>query len=298
LERSFIVLSAIELIMRTYFDCYPCFLRQALNAARRASASDKQQYVVLLKVLELLKTIQPDQSPPEIGYQVHRIVRETVDCPDPYRETKERSKREALALYLQLKEWVDRHEDALNMALRISISGNMIDFGPREKIENLAAEVYQAVHQSIYIDDSAILRTRLADAEHILFLGDNAGETVFDRVLIETLSVPVIYAVKGSPILNDATMTDALAAGLNHTARLIDNGSDAAGTNLGLRSDEFRRIFDLAPVIIAKGQANYETLSEAGDKVFCLLQVKCPIIAGDIGAPVGSLVVRQGRVGS
>lgn len=279
--------------MRTYFDCYPCFLRQALSAARRAGATDEQQNTVLQNVLKLLQTMQPDQSPPEIGYQVHRIVRDTVDSKDPYREAKDRSTAEALALYPRLKELAAENDDPLNMALRISIAGNMIDFGPREQIDNLADDVYQAIDQSIFFDDSQILRARLEDADHLLFLADNAGETVFDRVLIETLSQPVIYAVKGGPILNDATKEDALAGGLDHCATLIDNGSDASGTNLSLCSDDFRRVYEDAPVIIAKGQANYETLSDAGDKVFCLLQVKCPIIAEDIGAPVGSLIVRQ-----
>ncbi len=279
--------------MKTYYDCYPCFLRQALSAARRAGATENQQYDVLQNVLALLQTIQPEQNPPEIAYHVHRIVRETVGNSDPYQAAKSRSTAEALALYPQLKQMVAKSDDPLDMALRISIAGNMIDFGPRDKIENLAAEVYQAIDQPIYLDDFKILRARLEVSDHLLFLADNAGETVFDRVLIEALSPPVIYVVKGGPVINDATKEDAVAAGLHQIATLIDTGADAPGTILPLCSAEFSAMYQDAPVIIAKGQANYETLSEAGAKVFCLLQVKCPIIADDIGAPVGSMIVRQ-----
>jgi damage-control phosphatase, subfamily I len=279
--------------MRTYFDCYPCFLRQALSAARRAGATESQQYDVLQNVLALLQIIQPEQNPPEIAHHVHRIVRETVGDADPYQAAKSKSTAEALALYPQLKQTVAENDDPLEIALRISIAGNIIDFGPRNKIENLAAEVYQAINQPIYLDDSKILRARLEEAEHLLFLADNAGETVFDRVLIESLSLPVIYAVKGGAILNDATIEDAVAAGLHQSATLINTGSDAPGTILPYCSAEFRDMFNEAPLVIAKGQANYETLSEAGEKVFCLLQVKCPIIGRDIDAPVGSMIVRQ-----
>jgi hypothetical protein len=127
----------------------------------------------------------------------------------------------------------------------------------------------------------------------VLYLGDNAGETVFDRVLIEALEPPVLYAVKGGPVLNDATLDDALAAGLETCATIIDNGSRAPGTVLDLCSAEFRGAFDAAPLVIAKGQANYETLSEAGPRVFCLLQAKCPVIAEDMRVPVGSTIVRR-----
>jgi uncharacterized protein with ATP-grasp and redox domains len=129
----------------------------------------------------------------------------------------------------------------------------------------------------------------------VLYLADNAGETVFDRLLIETLDVPVIYAVKGGPILNDATQEDALAAGIGRAAEVISSGADAPGTILSRCSGEFRQLYDRSELIIAKGQANYETLSEEGARVFFLLQVKCPVIARDVGTPVGSIVLRRGR---
>ena len=198
-----------------------------------------------------------------------------------------------MTLYPQLKELVTRSADPLDMALRISIAGNMIDFGVREQIYDLAGEVQEILSQPLYLDDTKALRGQLNNADFVLFLADNAGETVFDRVLIETLSLPVIYVVKGGPILNDAITADAVAAGLDQCATIINNGMDAPGTILSLCSDEFLQVFNRAHLVIAKGQANYETLSEAGAKVFCLLQVKCPVIAEDIGAPVGSISVRQ-----
>jgi uncharacterized protein with ATP-grasp and redox domains len=281
--------------MRTFFDCYPCFLRQALNASRRVGADETQQYTVMQKTVSLFQEIKPTTTPPEIAYQVHRIVRETVNSDDPYKKAKENSTKDALVLYPELKRLLAESDDPLDTAIRISIAGNIIDFGVIDHLEDLEEIVDKVIKQDYQIDDTKSLRKKLSRADQILFLADNAGETVFDRVLIESLPMEVIYAVKGGPILNDATIEDALAAGLDQCATLVSNGSNAPGTILHLCSDEFQQIFKLAPVVIAKGQANYETLSESDNKVFCLLQVKCPVIADDVGVPEGSIVVYQAQ---
>ncbi|MEA3340839.1 MAG: ARMT1-like domain-containing protein [Chloroflexota bacterium] len=282
--------------MKTYLDCYACFLRQALAAARLAEASETQQKAVLDRVLDLLKRIDLASTPPEIGDRVHRIVRQEVESGDPYRAVKEASTRQALALYPRLKALVAEADDPLDAAVRLSIAGNIIDFGPEQEYD-LWGTVERVLAQSFAIDDRVAFREALDRVDRVLYLADNAGETVFDRLLIETLRVPVIYVVKGGPTLNDATRADAEAAGLDQVATIVDNGVDAMGTILNRCSDDFCRLYNEAEMVIAKGQANYETLSDEGPKVFFLLQVKCPIIARDVGVPVGSIVLKQG-VGS
>ena len=279
--------------MQTYLDCYPCFLRQALSAARWAGADEEQQSEVMGHVLSYLQEIAPQTNPPQIAYHIHQIVRQTISVNDPYRDAKADSTRQALFLYLRLKELVAKSKDPLDSAIRISIAGNIIDFGYKDQLGDLWETVQSVLGRKYAIDHTRELRARLARADHLLYLADNAGETVFDRVLIEELKLPVTYAVKGGPVLNDATMEDALSAGLDRCATLFSNGSQAPGTIPALCSDGFHQAFQDAPLIIAKGQANYETLSEAGERVFCLLQVKCPVIAADVGVPTGSIVVRQ-----
>ena len=280
--------------MKIYLDCYPCFLRQALSAARLAGGDAVQQREIVQQTLALLQGLKPGATPPEIARKVHAMVRSHISAADPYQEVKSAGTRAALALYPRLKTVIDESVDPLGTALRISIAGNIMDFGVADRHDDLWQTVERVLAQPMAIDHEHRLRERLSEADHLLFLADNAGETVFDRLLIEVMPVPVIYAVKGSPTLNDATMQDALDAGLEGVARLVDNGSDAPGTILSLCSDAFVDLYRAAPLVIAKGQANYETLSEAGPKVFCLLQVKCPVIAEDIGAPTGSVVIRQG----
>ena len=280
--------------MRTYLECYPCFLRQALDGARLAGADEQQQRDILERVLDLLKSAPLTLVPPAIGQRVHGIVRDETGVPDPYQAVKERSTREALALYPWLRGIVAEADDGLETAVRLSIAGNIIDMGPNPTYD-LRDEVKRVLKEPLAIDDSGALGDSLRDARTVLYLADNAGETVFDRVLIEAIEARVIYAVKGHPIINDATAEDARAAGVGQVAEVMNNGSDSPGTLLEGCSDEFRRTYQEAEIIIAKGQANYETLGEEGSRIFFLLQTKCPVIARDVGKPVGSLIVHQGQ---
>jgi damage-control phosphatase, subfamily I len=279
--------------LKIYLDCYPCFLGQALRAARLSGADETQQYTIMQHTLSLLQNLPVGANPPEIGYQFNQIVRDMVNTQDPYLEIKRTSTQQALALYPKLKALVQQNEDPLATAIRISIAGNIIDFAVSDQIADLWETVERVVQQPYAVDDTAQLKAALATADHVLYLADNAGETVFDRVLIEALPIPVVYVVKGNPIVNDAILQDALEAGIDRCATIINNGAQAVGTILSLCSESFRTQFDHAPLVIAKGQANFETLSDAGTNVFCLLQVKCPMIGLHLDVPVGSIIARQ-----
>ena len=278
--------------MKTYLDCYPCFLRQALSAARRADASDDQQRQILLKTMEELASLSADATPPQMASCIHRQVRQQTNISDPYRQAKDDATQQALALYPRLKELVSHSSEPLETALRIAIAGNIIDLGVAESYD-LEATLERVLRQNLAINDIEALRTALMEHRSILYLADNAGETVFDRVLIETLDQSVTYVVKASPIINDATREDAIAAGIDRVAEIIDNGSDAPGTLLDQCSKPFRDRFSLAKLIIAKGQANYESLSDNPAPIFSLLQAKCSVIARNLGVDEGSIILKQ-----
>jgi uncharacterized protein with ATP-grasp and redox domains len=279
--------------MRTYLDCYPCFLRQALEAARWLRADEAAQKVLVDRVLDQLGEIELASTPPQIGDRVHRLVRETLGDGDPYRAFKREATRHALALLPRLEALVAESADPLETAIRLSIAGNIIDAGVSQRYD-LWKTVERVLAQPFAIGELAGLRSALAGAASVLYLADNAGETVFDRLLVPLLGRPVVYAVKGGPILNDATLEDARSAGLEPAAQLLSTGSDAPGTVLERCSEEFREAYRQSELVIAKGQANYETLSEEGPKVFFLLQAKCPIVARDLGVEVGSIVLCRG----
>jgi len=280
--------------MKMYLDCYPCLLRQALEVTRLGGADETQQQVVLHRVLDVLKDVSPTSTPPEIGDLAYHVVSEEIDLAKLFQRVKEAATQQALALYPRLKALVAEADDPFDRAVRLAIAGNIIEPPPRGEYD-LSGTVERVLDQPFAVDDSAALREALANAEVVLYLADNAGETVFDRVLIETLDVPVTYAVKGGPVANDATVDDATAAGLHEVAEVLSTGSDSLGTILHRCSDDFRRRYDEAQVIIAKGQSNYETLSSEGERMFFLMQTKCSVIAQDVGVPTGSIVLKQGQ---
>lgn len=283
---------AIIISMRTYFDCYPCLLRQSLEAARMAGASDDQVKTILHQTMDLLQAMPDGATPPEIGSEVHRLVRRLTGVEDPYREVKQAATDHALTLLPKLRALIDISDDPRDTSLRLSIAGNIIDFGPNPDYD-LWEVVERLLREDFAIDDTQSLWTRLSKSESILFLADNAGETVFDRLFIETLNLPITYVVRGGPTLNDATVEDAKAAGIDRVAEILDNGARVPGTVLSECSEAFRERFWEADLILAKGMGNYETLSDVEAPVFFLMQVKCPVIGEDVGAPAGRAVVKQ-----
>ena len=255
-----------------------------------AGATVEQERLVMRETLKILLNLPEGATPPEIGTQVHALVRELTGNQDPYRQVKKDSTRKALALLPKLRQLVAEAEDPFEEAVRISIAGNIIDFGPNPDYD-LWEVVERVRHQTLAINKLAELRASIAAAQSILYLGDNAGETVFDRVLIEILNKPVTYVVRGGPVLNDATLEDALEVGLDEVAEIIDNGARVPGTALSACSPAFQARFRSAELILAKGMGNYETLSTVDAPIFFLLQVKCPVIGKDLGVPDRSVVV-------
>lgn len=279
--------------MRVYLDCYECFIRQVLRAGKMVNASEETQSTALQQVLLLMQNIPAGSNPAEISSEVQRIIFKVVTHRDHFLDIKRSSTQQALALYPRLKKMVNENDNPLALAIRLSIAGNVIDYGVSEQIPDLWEAVEHAIRQPFALDDTDNFYDHLAKADHILYLADNVGETVFDRLLIEVLPVPVIYVVKSGPMVNDAMYEDAVAAGIDSCARIITSGAQVVGTVLSKSSLEFIEQFKTAPLIISKGQANYETLSESDSKIFCFFQVKCPIIGRHLSSPVGSLIVKQ-----
>jgi len=278
--------------MKIYLDCYPCFFQQALNVTRMITSDEEMAHQVLLEVNALLPKITGDITPPEIGREVYRIVSRLTGVKDPYREIKEKCTQQALALYPSLKERVRSADDRLRRAIRIAIAGNVIDFGSNMPFD-MENDLESIIIQRFAIDNYDAFTAALTRAKDVLYIADNAGETVFDRVLIEELGKPVTYVVREHPIINDAVREDAIAAGLDKVADIISSGADAPGNILHLCSDEFLKIYEASDFIISKGQGNYEGLSGENRPIFFLLKAKCSVIAKHIGVEQGSIILKH-----
>ena len=281
--------------MRTYLECVPCFVRQALDAARMTTDDEFLQEKVLRRVLREASEMDLRLSPPAMGQKIHRLIRELTGDPDPYRAAKEWTNRLALALYPLIRDRVRAAADPLEMAVRMAIAGNIIDFGvdSRFREEAFHRTMDRAATAPLQGDVRAFAR-EAKTATSILYLADNAGEIVFDRILIETLGPErVTVVVRGEPVLNDALRGDAEATGLADMVEIVENGSDAPGTILEDCSQTMRSRFSAAGMVIAKGQGNYETLSDPPRPVWCILIAKCEVIARHLGCEPGSLVLQR-----
>jgi len=278
--------------MRTYLDCIPCFFKQALKAARIAGANEDIQKKVLDRLASEVPNFSLSSSPPEMGRIIYRLVKEVTEEEDPFRKVKEKYNRIALNMYPDLKDKVAHSGDKLLAAIRLAVAGNVIDFGVDSSFI-LKKEIRDAFKKDFAVFDYQEFKEILKNTKQILYLADNAGEVVFDRVLIEELNREVIYVVRNKPVINDALIEDAKFCGIDKIARVISSGSDAPGTILDLCSSDFLSLYVKAKLIISKGQGNFEGLTgRSNAPVFFLFKAKCPVIANDIGCKVDDIVLK------
>jgi len=289
--------------MKTYHECIPCFFKQALGAARLAGADPAQQRKTLDELARMLPGFSFGVSPPEHTQHMYRSIIEITGNDDPFKSIKEKSNRLALGIYNELKEKVSTAGDPLRTAVELAILGNIIDFGLKKSLD-LDRELERIVCGSgSGIDDGRkpIFHYRefecaMKDAETVLYLGDNAGEVVFDRILIEQIkkSYPdkiLTYAVRQDPIINDVLEFDARECGLDKIVDIISSGSKAPGTILNQCTEEFNELFNKADMIISKGQGNYETLSEEQGPIFFLFMAKCDVVARHLGVRLEDVIL-------
>ncbi len=237
------------------------------------------------------------RPPPYFAQKVHRAIREISGVADPYKAQKTQYTYIALDYAPRLREIIRKADDPFRVAVLISLAGNIIDFGAGANF-NLMRTIENVLSENPVVDEIDELLKTVLESKKILVIGDNAGETVMDGLLIDRIggNKDITYAVRGGPVLNDATLEDAIEAGLDQKATLLSNGSDAPGVILDDCSKEFRREFDEADLIIAKGMGNYEALSELNDsRIFFILLIKCDLVARHIGYPKGGAVVMRNR---
>jgi uncharacterized protein with ATP-grasp and redox domains len=285
--------------MKTYLDCLPCLMEQALKAARAATDDEEVQRQVVNAVAGLIPELSLGLKPPEIAQRGYRLIRQITGNNDPFYKAKDEANRAALALWPQMKQLVEQSADSLFMACRLAILANSIDLGPNFHHRGIKAIIDEATTCSIplTVNDYDRFLSSLNNSQTLLYLGDNAGEIVFDRLLIEEIhrvkEVETCFVVRDKPVINDATVEDALAVGMDSVARVVSNGSDAPATILSQCSAELQQLFHSADIIIAKGQGNYESLEGEQGNIFFLLRAKCLLLAELLRVNVGDCVLKR-----
>lgn len=249
---------------------------------------------IMREVLFLMAEADTARPPAYTTTLIHRSIRDRLGN-DPYRKIKSRYNDLAMELCPGLRERARRSGDPLLAASRLAIAGNIIDFGIFSSVD-INGSVARALEDRIAVDDYQSFRRDVSEAQKILYLLDNSGEIVFDMILIGELArlgKKVKAVVKGSPVLNDATIDDAMQVNLGSLCEIIDNGSDAVGTILEWTSPEFQEEFRSAELIISKGQGNFETLVGKAKRTYFLFQSKCDVVSRELGLSVGSMLLRK-----
>lgn len=272
-------------------ECIPCILAQVLNTIHRVSRDDWIVGKVLKDTMQEMARYDLEQSPAELSFEAITFALRALGAKDPYAEDKKRYNRRVLALLPRLRAAVNEAKEPLLAAARYAIVGNVIDLGIESRFD-LDEEIAGALDVPLALDASSELKPALKLASRILYVLDNAGEVVFDRLLMELLkNKSLVAVVRKSPILNDATAEDAREAGIDQFAQITDPSQDMLGVVLPVASEGLRREFRAADVVIAKGQANFETLYGADRPVFFMLRAKCPVVADVLKVQVGDTVL-------
>ncbi len=277
--------------MKAKVDCIPCVQRQIIKAARFSNIKEEEIEEILREIMEALLKINWHTTPPEIAHVAHRILREYIGG-DPYKEVKKESNDLAMKIYPEVKRIVEESDDPLRTAIRVAIAGNIIDFGAMLDFD-LEKTIKEVLNKKFAYDDYPLFVKKLESAEKILYFFDNAGEIVFDKLLIEEIKkkrdAKITAVVKAGPIINDATEDDLKYVSLDSLVdevRYLSNGEKGYERN----SEEVGRWIDEHDLVISKGQGNYEGLSEWRG-IFYMLMIKCSVIAEDLNGKIGDIVL-------
>ena len=279
--------------MKADFECVPCILTQGLNTVRRVTDDRKIHRDVINYIMDRLRNDELAMTPADHSNLAYEAVREVTGVQDPYKDEKRDLNQAAMELYPKLKQTVAESDDPLHTALKIAAAGNMIDLGIDHEFD-IEQDLKQIIKDGFAIDDYPDFKRSLDKTEQILYIGDNTGEIVFDKVLVEQLCPEkVTFVVKGGPIINDAMLEDAQQIGLDKICRVIPTANNAIGLPPSSITPDIEQALNKAGTIISKGHGNFETLSETNKNIFFLLKAKCTLVAKELGVQFGQVVLVQ-----
>ncbi len=295
--------------MRTFLDCIPCFMQQTLSAGRLMALPDEVIKDLFDIVGAGLSDVSLETSPPDMARKLQQLINEKMGESDPYFALKQESNEKALGYYEMMSSLVEESDDRLKSAIQVAIAGNIIDYGAIHDLD-VAKELNALMSQErlqLEREDSenfAYLEFKkaLSEAKTLLYVGDNAGEIVFDKILISTLKelypeLAITFATRGKPILNDCLIEDAQQIGLDKLVTVVSSGSDAPGMVVERCSEEYLELFGSADLVISKGQGNFEALSDVDAPIYFLLIAKCEVVARTLGCDLRDIILKRSVVG-
>lgn len=289
--------------MEFNYECLWCHVNQAKRVAEMVGLDAQRKESILRQVLKHLSEMPYEGSNPGLMEQSWRIITREIEDDNPYKEIKQTFNDQMMEVYKELDAKLMADPSRYINGIHLAVEGNIIDYGAKHEFSKDATitRLLSGEKDNFAMDESKVLYKQLKEAKQLLYIGDNCGEIVMDKLLIKVLreefpDLKVIFSVRGKPILNDVTMADADQVGMEEVARVIDNGSGAPGTELSLTSHSFNACFEASDVIIAKGQGNFESLCDLKlGHLFFLFMGKCEAVANVLGVPLMSKMCTRSR---
>jgi len=279
--------------MKAHPDCVPCVFQQVLRASRRLTNDDQELFALQAHTMDLLRDRVYTGSPSDLSGSALRAVADHFGVEDLYAKERRRTNQIMLQLEPQLRKLIEYSPDVLSTALRLAAAANMIDFGITDNVD-ISAALEKAMTISFAIDHSDQLRKDVARSKKLLYIADNAGEIVVDKLVLEAIGHKNAWVgVRGAPIFTDVTVADAEEAGIGAVARIISSGSVRLGVVIEDCSAQFKRCLTQADLIISKGQANFQTLHDLDKTAYFIMTAKCDLIARRLGVRLGDVVVAK-----
>ncbi|MFW2504434.1 damage-control phosphatase ARMT1 family protein [Clostridium diolis] len=286
--------------MKMHDKCLPCMVNQVIKVANITGVNNKEE--LLKEVFTYLSKMDFEATTPEIIGEIFGMIKKHTNNPDPYKETRNYYNTLFLKLLPEFERKIEQAENSFELAVRYAIVGNIIDFNPIHNtlLEDIFDYFERMEQLELAIDDSKELAEDILNSKTLLYLGDNCGEICMDKILLRKIkelnpNIKIFFGVRGKPVVNDSIAEDAYAVGIDEYAEVIDNGDGSLGTVLNRTSYEFKEVYKKADVVIAKGQANYECLSEEKKNIYFLLMTKCDVIANDIGVSEKRMICMKNK---
>jgi len=280
-------------------ECIGCISSQSRRVCEAINANEALSKLIVDYVENTLQNADFTLSPPVIAAPLYEQMAVLANTYDLYEKQKQHATLQAKTYLPFLRETIEQSDDPFIAALKTAVVGNVIDLAAEVSFD-LHDAITSVFHTPFHHDDTQALRTQLATAKRVLYIGDNAGEHIFDALTIESFQnlypdIDFTYMVRGNPIINDVTLSEAYEAGIEKICTLMDSGVPTPGFFYSLASSEAQKLFDSADLIIAKGMGNYECMTPQQRHNICfLLKVKCSVVASSLGREIGDIVCKLG----
>lgn len=284
--------------MKTFPGCIDCFKNQVLKTSKLINLDKEKEKLILQKVKDFLDKIDYNLPPAAIGGEVYKIFHKISNNYNPYEYIKHDFIQKALNLIPFLEKEIKTSTNPLKTASKIASIGNVIDFGINDNKnmeEDFNLLIEKLLEKDYYLDDFEQFYFKLKKAKNLLYIGDNAGESVFDMLFIKEIKkefhdIKISFATRGFPIINDVVVEDAIESKIDKYAKIISSGVDTPGIIIDKCNKNFIKSFNNADLIISKGQGNFEGLSDSLREIFFILKIKCDVISKYLNIPLGNII--------